>query len=42
MRRITMTQYLLSVHSVDGEAGEPMTDKQMRQSYQQVRPCRRR
>jgi len=36
MRRITMTQYLLSVHSVDGEAGEPMTDEQMRQSYQQV------
>jgi hypothetical protein len=33
---ITMTQYLLSVHSVDGEAGEPMTDEQMRQSYQQV------
>jgi hypothetical protein len=36
MRRITMTQYLLSVHSVDGEPGEPMTDEQMRQSYQQV------
>jgi hypothetical protein len=36
MRRITMTQYLLSVHSVDGEAGEPMTDEQMRLSYQQV------
>jgi hypothetical protein len=36
MRRITMTQYLLSVHSVDGEAGEPMTDEQMWQSYQQV------
>jgi hypothetical protein len=36
---MTMTQYLLSVHSVDGEAGEagePMTDEQMRQSYQQV------
>ena len=31
-----MTQYLLSVHSVDGEAAEPMTDEQMRQSYQQV------
>jgi hypothetical protein len=27
-----MTQYLLSVHSVDGEAGEPMTDEQMRQT----------
>jgi hypothetical protein len=36
MRRITVTQYLLSVHSVDGAAGEPMTDEQMRQSYQQV------
>jgi hypothetical protein len=39
MRRITVTQYLLSVHSVDGEpgeAGEPMTDEQMRQTYQQV------
>jgi hypothetical protein len=36
MRRITMTQYLLSVHSVDGEAGEPMTSEQMQQSYQQV------
>ena len=31
-----MTQYLLSVHSVDGEAGEPMTDDQMKQTYQQV------
>ena len=31
-----MTQYLLSVHSVDGEAGEPMTDEEMRQSYQEV------
>jgi hypothetical protein len=31
-----MTQYLLSVRCVDGEAGEPMTDEQMRQSYQQV------
>jgi hypothetical protein len=38
----TMTQYLLSVHSVDGEpseagkagkAGKPMTDEQMRQTY---------
>jgi hypothetical protein len=36
MRRITMTQYLLSVHSVDGEAAEPMNDEQMRQSYLQV------
>jgi hypothetical protein len=41
MRRNTMTQYLLSVHSVDGQAGEQMTGEQMtgeqmRQSYQQV------
>ena len=27
-----MTQYLLSVHSVDGEAGEPMAGEQIRQS----------
>jgi hypothetical protein len=26
-----MTQYLLSAHSVDGEAGEPMTGEQMQQ-----------
>jgi hypothetical protein len=31
-----MAQYLLSVHSVAGEAREPMTDEQMQQSYQQV------
>lgn len=31
-----MTQYLLSVHSVDGEAGEPMTEEQMRKTYEQV------
>ena len=31
-----MTQYLLSVHGVDGEAGEPMTDEQMRQTYLKV------
>jgi hypothetical protein len=31
-----MTRYLLSVHSVDGEAGEPMTGEQMRESYEQV------
>jgi hypothetical protein len=30
MMRITMTHYLLSVHSVDGEAGEPTSDEQMR------------
>ncbi|MEY9966908.1 hypothetical protein ABIA33_004973 [Streptacidiphilus sp. MAP12-16] len=31
-----MTQYLLSVHSVDGEVREPMTDEEMQQSYKQV------
>jgi hypothetical protein len=31
-----MTQHLLPVHSIDGEAGEPMTDEQMRQSHWQV------
>ena len=31
-----MTNYLLSVHSVAGEVREPMTDEEMRQSYQQL------
>jgi hypothetical protein len=31
-----MTHYLLSVHSVEGEAREPMTDQQLQQSHQQV------
>jgi hypothetical protein len=31
-----MTRYLLSVHSVEGEAREPMTDEEMQQSYKQV------
>jgi hypothetical protein len=35
-RRITMTQYMLSVHSVEGEVRDPMTDEEMRQSYQQL------
>jgi len=35
-RRITMTQYLLSVHSVEGEARDPMTDEQMRQSQERI------
>jgi hypothetical protein len=33
-----MPQYLLSVHSVDGEAREPMTDEQMQQFWQEVSP----
>jgi hypothetical protein len=31
-----MTQYLLSVHSVDGEARDPMTDEEMQQSWKQI------
>jgi hypothetical protein len=31
-----MGQYLLSVHSVEGEVRDPMTDQEMRQSYQQL------
>jgi len=32
-----MTRYLLSVHSVEGEAREPMTDEEMQQSWKQLR-----
>jgi hypothetical protein len=31
-----MTRYLLSVHTDEGEAREPMTDEEMQQSYKQV------
>ena len=31
-----MTRYLLSVHAVEGDAREPMTDEEMQQSYKQV------
>ena len=31
-----MAQYLLSVHSVEGEVREPMTDEEMQQSWRQV------
>jgi hypothetical protein len=31
-----MTHYLLSVHSVEGEAREPMTDQEMAQSHKQL------
>jgi hypothetical protein len=31
-----MTHYLLSVHSVEGEIREPMTDEEMRQSHQRL------
>jgi len=31
-----MAQYLLSVHSVEGEVGEPMTDEEMQRSWKQI------
>jgi hypothetical protein len=31
-----MPQYLLSVHTVEGEAREPMTDEEMQQSWAQI------
>jgi hypothetical protein len=31
-----MTRYMLSVHSVDGEAREPMTGEEMQQFYKRV------
>ncbi len=31
-----MTQYLLSVHTVEGEVGDPMTHEEMQQSWKQV------
>jgi hypothetical protein len=31
-----MTHYLLSVHSVEGQAREPMTDEDMAQSHKQL------
>jgi len=31
-----MTYYLLSVHSVEGEVREPMTDEEMAQSHKQL------
>jgi len=32
-----MTHYLLSVHSVEGAAREPMTDEEMQRSHQRLR-----
>jgi hypothetical protein len=32
----TMPQYLLSVHSVEGEVADPMTDEEMQQSWKQI------
>jgi hypothetical protein len=31
-----MAQYMLSVHSVEGEAREPMSDEQKRRSYEAI------
>jgi hypothetical protein len=31
-----MTHYLLSVHSVEGQAREPMTDEELQQSHKQL------
>jgi hypothetical protein len=31
-----MAYYMLSVHSVEGEVGEPMTDEQMQQSWREL------
>jgi hypothetical protein len=31
-----MTQYLLSVHSVEGEVGDPMAEEDMQQSWKQI------
>jgi hypothetical protein len=31
-----MTQYLLSVHSVEGEVGDQMTDEEAQQSWKQI------
>jgi hypothetical protein len=35
-RRITMPRYLLSVHSVEGEARDPMPEEEMRQFMERV------
>jgi hypothetical protein len=37
-----MTQYLLSVHSVEGEVGDPMTDEEMQPSWSRSRSSTRR
>ena len=31
-----MTQYLLSLHIVDGEVGDPMTEEEMQQSWKEI------
>jgi hypothetical protein len=36
MEEITMPHYLLSVHSAEGDRREPMTDEQMRRSFEEI------
>ena len=36
MEEATVTQYLLSVHTVEGEVGDPMTQEEMQQSWKQI------
>ena len=31
-----MAQYLLSVHSIEGEVGDPMTEEEMQQSWKEI------
>jgi hypothetical protein len=31
-----MAQYMLSVHSVDGDVGDPMADEEMQQTWKQI------
>jgi hypothetical protein len=35
-QEVTMTHYLLSVHSIEGEIREPMTDEELAQSHKQL------
>jgi hypothetical protein len=36
IRRTPMPQYLLSAHTVEGQAREPMTAEEMQESYKQI------
>src|SRR2546428_6780748 len=35
-KEATMAEYLLSVQSVEGEGGDPMTEEEMQQSWEQI------
>ncbi len=35
-KEATMAKYLLSVQSVEGEVGDPMTEEEMQQSWKQI------